>query len=77
MPDKPNFFDTKIEFLKGVGPQKAMILNKELGIHNFGDLIQYYPFRHEDRTKFTQISELTEENNAQIKGRLRGWEMLG
>ena len=77
MTDKLNFFDTKIEFLKGVGPQKAMILNKELDIHNFGDLIQYYPFRHEDRTKFTQISELTEENNAQIKGRLRGWEMLG
>lgn len=77
MAEKPNFFDTKIEFLKGVGPQRAVILNKELSIFTFGDLIQYYPFRHEDRTKFLRISELTEDTNAQIKGRLRGWDMLG
>ena len=73
-----SFFDTKIEFLKGDGPSKGEILNKELSIFTFGDLIEYYPFRHEDRTQFHQISELNEGMvAAQIKGRLRSWEKIG
>ncbi len=77
MTDKPNFFDTKIEFLKGIGPQRAATLNKELNIFTFADLVQYYPFRHEDRSVFHTISELNEDTAAQIKGRLRGWDVLG
>ena len=46
-----SFFETKIEYLKGVGPQKATLLNKELGIFNYGQLLQHYPFRYEDKTK--------------------------
>ncbi len=73
-----NFFDTKIEFLKGVGPQKAVLLNKELGIFTFGDLVQYYPFRHEDRTKFHTISEANGSMPyIQLKGRIRHYEMQG
>ena len=55
-----NYFSTKIEFLKGVGPQKADTLKTELGIHTFGDLLQHYPFRHEDRTKFYKIRDIHE-----------------
>ncbi len=55
------FFDTGIEYLKGVGPQKADLLKKELKIFTFGDLIHYYPFRHEDRTKFYKIGEIHED----------------
>ncbi|MGV3640372.1 MAG: hypothetical protein ACO1NZ_07635, partial [Adhaeribacter sp.] len=44
------FFHTKIEFLKGVGPQKAALLQTELNIFTYGDLIQHYPFRYLDRT---------------------------
>ena len=77
-PVRNNFFDTKIEFLKGVGSQKAALLNLELGIFNFGDLIQHYPFRHEDRTIFHKIDNLNEElAAAQIKGRLREWSIVG
>jgi ATP-dependent DNA helicase RecG len=36
---------TKIEFLKGVGPIKASLLNKELGIFNYGELIKHLPYR--------------------------------
>lgn len=62
------FFDTPIEYLKGVGPQRAALLNKELNIFTFGDLIQHYPFRYEDRTKFVAIKMLDDEMlNAQIK----------
>lgn len=72
------FFDTKIEFLKGVGPQKAMLLNKELNIFTYGDLIQHYPFRYEDRTKFYPINELNGTMPyVQIKGRIRNIESAG
>ncbi len=54
----PEFFRTSIEFLKGVGPQKAVLLNQELDIFTFGDFIQHYPFRYEDRTKFYSIKEV-------------------
>jgi ATP-dependent DNA helicase RecG len=75
---RTNFFDTKIEFLKGMGPQRAALLNQELGIFTFGDLLQHYPFRHEDRTVFHKISQLTEMlPGAQIKGRLREWTLTG
>ena len=56
-----SFFDTSIEFLKGVGPQRALMLQKELKIFTFGDLLQHYPFRYEDRTKFYTIKEVMEE----------------
>ncbi|GGH38588.1 ATP-dependent DNA helicase RecG [Dyadobacter endophyticus] len=75
---RTRFFDTKIEFLKGVGPQKAALLNQELNIFTFGDLIQHYPFRHEDRSVFHKLSELNEQMTAaQVKGRLRDFVLIG
>jgi ATP-dependent DNA helicase RecG len=75
---RTRFFDSKIEFLKGVGPQKAALLNQELGIFTFGDLIQHYPFRHEDRTVFHKIDNLNDQlPAAQIRGRLREWTLTG
>lgn len=75
---RTRFFDTKIEFLKGVGPQKAALLNQELNIFTFGDLIQHYPFRHEDRSVFHRLSELNEQMSAaQVKGRLKEFTVIG
>ncbi len=72
------FFDTKLEFLKGVGPQKYALLNKELEIFTYGDLIQYYPFRYEDRTRFYTIKEIDDQlPNVQIKGTLKNIEVVG
>lgn len=72
------FFDTKIEFLKGVGPQRAALLNTELGIFTFGDLIQHFPFRHEDRTKFYNISEIHENlPYVQLKGQMVSLDTIG
>ncbi|MCR9249061.1 MAG: ATP-dependent DNA helicase RecG [bacterium] len=72
------FFDTKIEFLKGIGPQKATLINKELEIFTFGDLIQHYPFRYEDRTKFYSLSELDDSlPNVQVKGKIKRFELVG
>lgn len=71
-------FDTRIEFLKGIGPQRASILQKELGIHTYGDLIQYYPFRYNDKTRIYTINEITEDSQfIQLKGYLGTPELIG
>ncbi len=54
----PTFFDTPIAYLKGVGPQRAEVLQSEFGIRNFGDLIRYFPFRYVDRSRFFTVSEI-------------------
>jgi len=54
-----NIFETKIEFIKGVGPKRALILNKELGVFKFSDLLDYFPYRYEDRTLFVKINKIT------------------
>jgi ATP-dependent DNA helicase RecG len=62
---------TPIEYLKGVGPQKADVLKKELQLFTIGDLLQYYPFRYIDRTKFHKIRQLHPDLiGAQVLGRL-------
>lgn len=74
----PGFFDTKIEFLKGVGPQKAALLNTELGIFTYGDLLQHYPFRYEDRTRFFQVKDVDASlPYIQLRGRIRQKELVG
>ncbi len=74
----PGFFDKSIEFLKGVGPQRAELLGKELGIFTYGDLIQHFPFRYEDRTKFYKIRELNEHMQlVQVIGEIRSFRMAG
>jgi len=73
-----SFFDTKIEYLRGMGPQKAALFNKELNIFTYGELIQYYPFRYEDRTKFYKIRDLNEDlENVQIIAKIRKVETIG
>ncbi len=71
-------FDTKIEFLKGVGPQRAALINKELNIFTYGELIQHYPFRYEDRTQFFKIRDLNPDlENVQIIAKIHKVELIG
>jgi ATP-dependent DNA helicase RecG len=77
-----NFFDTSLEFIKGVGPQRAALLQKELKLSTFGDLIQYYPFRHEDRTQFYKVNEVNDAMlpiaiGIQLKGKITDFELIG
>lgn len=70
--------DTPIAFLKGVGPQRATLLNKELNIFSYQQLLQYFPFRYIDRSKCYLISELTADMpTVQIKGVVRGVKEMG
>lgn len=69
---------TPIEYLKGIGSQRAEILKKELGIFNYGDLLEHYPFRYIDRTRFYKINELHPDLPAvQILGRIVSKEIVG
>ncbi|MDJ0364957.1 ATP-dependent DNA helicase RecG [Hymenobacter sp. H14-R3] len=73
-----NFFQTKLEYLRGVGLQRAQLLGKELGLFTYGDLIQRYPFRYLDRTQFYNVVDLHDDlPYVQVKGILRGREVIG
>lgn len=66
-----DWWTTPVEFLKGVGPQKADLLKKELGLFTYGDLLQYFPFRYVDKSKFWSIREITDDMPyVQLKGYL-------
>ncbi len=67
-----------IEYLKGVGPQRASILRKELGIDTFRDLLELYPYRHIDKSHTSSISEISPEADfILIAGTLGSLQILG
>jgi len=61
-----NLLETPIEYLKGVGPNRGVLLRKELGIHKYGDLLNFYPNRYIDRTRYYKINEL-QNNIAEVQ----------
>jgi len=67
----PNFLQTPIDYLKGVGPNRADLLKKELGIFTFQDLLNLYPNRYLDRTQYYKIGQLQHSNaEVQITGKI-------
>jgi ATP-dependent DNA helicase RecG len=72
------FLNTDITYLAGVGPKRAELLNKELKIFTFRDLIYYFPYKYIDRTRFYKIAELeTDLPFIQIRGVLKGYSTEG
>lgn len=72
------FLETPVEFLKGLGPERAKVLRAELGIINFRDLLFHFPFRHVDRTESHHVSDIVDGiGNVQLKGRFVSWKMVG
>ena len=57
---------TPIDYLKGVGPNRADLLRKELGIHTYQDLINLFPNRYIDRTQYYKINQL-QRNSADVQ----------
>lgn len=73
-----NILSSPIEYLKGVGPQRADLLKKELNIFTFNDLLEHYPYRHVDKTKVNLIREITPQTEyIQIAGVLVSFEVVG
>lgn len=62
---------TPIEYLKGVGPARGELLRKELGIRTYSDLLNLFPNRYIDRTRYYKIGELRESpSEMQIIGKI-------
>lgn len=67
-----------IKFISGVGPQKAAVLSKELGIYSLRDLIYYFPYKYVDRSRIYYIHDI--DGNMpyiQLKGKIVGFETFG
>jgi ATP-dependent DNA helicase RecG len=66
-----NLLQTPIEYLKGVGPNRGELLRKELGIFKYGDLVNFFPNRYIDRTRYYKINELQNTvSEVQIVGKI-------
>ncbi len=72
-----NLLQTPIEYLKGVGPNRGDLLRKELGIRFYEDLIQHYPNRYIDRTRYYKINELRNQPaEVQLIGKIINIKMV-
>lgn len=70
--------DTPIEYLKGIGPQRAEVLKKELNLFTLRDLLTHYPFRYVDRTQFHLIRQIEDDQSyVQLRGRIDSLEIIG
>jgi len=73
-----------VEYLKGVGPQRAELLKKELNIFTFRDLLEHFPYRHIDKTRISPIGEIKPQFDplggqpfVQVAGNLHSLELIG
>lgn len=70
--------DRDIKFLPGVGPSRADLLNRELNIHTYRDLLYYFPYKYIDRSRLYSICELTGDMPyVQIRGEILSFETIG
>ena len=71
--------DSSIEFLKGIGPERAKFIRNVLGISTVEDLLTFYPLRYIDKSKIHKIGDLQEEPAAeiQLKGKITDIQEIG
>ena len=70
--------DTDIKFLKGVGPKRAELLQTELNIYTFKDILYNFPYKYIDKTKFYKINELKPDMAyIQVIGKITDFETVG
>ena len=67
-----DFINQSIEFVKGIGPSRSKLLTEELNIKTVKDLIDFYPYRYIDRSRFFKINEIPKnQSEVQIIGKIR------
>ena len=73
-----NILQSPLMYLPGIGPKRAEILKKELGLETWEDLLYYFPFRHIDRTRLYRTTEVVSEMPyVQLKGQFISMETVG
>ena len=70
-----DILEQDIKYVIGVGPRRKDVLEKELNIKTFGDLLEYYPYKYVDRSHIYAIRDLSGEMPyVQLKGYIMGFE---
>jgi ATP-dependent DNA helicase RecG len=70
--------DQEIKYLKGVGPKRAELLEKELGLRTCNDLLYFFPYKYIDRSRIYKIEEInTTQTYIQIKGKITHFRLEG
>lgn len=71
--------DADVKFIKGIGPARAELIGKELGIRTVSDLLRYYPSGYADRSRIYRIADLrgTDLPAVQLKGRFISASLAG
>ena len=73
-----SIFENNITYLKGVGPKKAEILKKEIGVVFFDDLLNYFPFRYVDKSKIYKVSDVVSDSSYfQLVGQISNLVKVG
>ena len=67
-----------ITYLPGVGPKRAEVLQKEVNLASYEDLLYYIPYKYMDRSRFYRVSDINGSMPyIQLKGRILSFETLG
>lgn len=70
--------DQDVTYLQGVGPRRALLLSQDVGIRTVGELLDYFPTRYEDRSRFYTIRTLEEGlSSVQLCGEFLSFELMG
>ena len=70
-----DILDQDIQFLPGVGPRRKALLEKELNVKTYEDLLEYYPYKYVDRSRVYRISELSGDSSfVQVRARILSFE---
>ena len=70
-----SILDQDIKFLPGMGPRRKDVFNKEVDVHTWGDLLEYYPYKYVDRSRIYSIDELRGDMPfVQVKGHILAFE---
>ena len=73
-----NFSTQDIKYIPGVGPKRAELLNKELGIRTVDDILRHYPYKYVDRSRFYYLHEISEDMPfIQVRGKILRFEKHG
>ena len=70
--------DMEIQFLPGVGPKRAELFKKELGVETVGDLLKSYPFRYIDKSSIVKIADARPDMAyLQVKAKVKRVDLIG
>lgn len=71
--------NTDLTYLKGIGPRRAKLLEKELGLRTYADLAEYFPSSYLDRSSYMRIEDFSGDQmpSVQVRGRFVSFSVQG